>query len=413
LNWLFVHQAFPAQYTQLARYLANDDQKVVAISRASYDTIGGVHNVQYRSQPTSGRLDKYLQDFVKGVRNGSAVAAVGQELRRNGFIPDLILGHAAWGELLFLKDVWPNSPLLGYFEFYFSRTGGPSGFDAEFPCRADDPAYFRTRNTIQVSSFDVVERGQTPTEFQRSTYPPRYRSEITVVHEGVDTNIFSPSSTARVWLDDHLFVPGDEIVTYSARSLEPHRGFHIFMRALPSILRRRPRAHVLIVGRGDACYSRSPAHHRSYAEQFFAEIENSVDRTRIHFVGLLPTDQYRAVLQISAVHVYLTYPFVLSWSLIEAMATGCVVVGSRTPPVQEVIVNNENGLLVDFFDCERLADQVCYVLARPDRCIRLRAAARETALKRFDFGTVCLPAHLRLFQQLTGSRNLRIRCSSR
>ena len=222
-----------------------------------------------------------------------------------------------------------------------------------------------------------------------------------------------PAARREFWLDDHLFVPGDEIVTYSARSLEPHRGFHIFMRALPSILRRRPRAHVLIVGRGDACYSGSPAHHRSYAERFFAEIENSVDRTRIHFVGLLPTDQYRAVLQISAVHVYLTYPFVLSWSLIEAMATGCVVVGSRTPPVQEVIVNNENGLLVDFFDCERLADQVCYVLARPDRCIRLRAAARETALKKFDFGTICLPAQLRLFQQLTGSRNLRIRCSSR
>ena len=215
-----------------------------------------------------------------------------------------------------MKDVWPNSPLLGYFEFYFSRTGGPSGFDAEFPCRADDPAYFRTRNAIQVSSFDVVERGQTPTEFQRSTYPPRYRSEK-----------FSPSSTARVWLDDHLFVPGDEIVTYSARSLEPHRGFHIFMRALPSILRRRPRAHVLIVGRGDACYSGSPAHHRSYAEQFFAEIENSVDRTRIHFVGLLPTDQYRAVLDSLR-----SREFIISWLNHTPHATAVYASCSALPP---------------------------------------------------------------------------------
>jgi glycosyltransferase involved in cell wall biosynthesis len=394
----------------VARYLANDGQKVVAISRASGDTIsreggdtiGGVHNVRYRPPRTSLRLNQYMQDFVSGVRSGSAVAAVGRELKSQGFDPDLIIGHAGWGELLFLKDIWPNRPLLGYFEFYFRHTGGPDGFDAEFPCRADDPAYFRTKNAIQLSSFDVVEHGQTATEFQRSTYPQRYRNDITVVHEGVDTRALRPVPTTRVWLGNRLFVPGDEIVTYSARSLEPHRGFHIFMRALPLILRRRPRAHILIVGHGDACYSGSPTTYRSYAEQFMAEIEESVDRSRIHFVGFLPTERYRAVLQVSAVHIYFTYPFVLSWSLIEAMATGCLVVGSRTPPVQEVIVDGENGLLVDFFDCEGLADQVCYALAHPDRYSRLRAAARATAVKRFDFATVCLPAYLQLLQRFTG-----------
>ena len=245
----------------------------MAISRSRGNPIQGIHNIQYRPPRTSVRLNRYIQDFVSGVRNASAVAAIGQGLKRSGFEPDLIIGHAGWGELLFLKEIWPNRPLLGYFEFYFRHTGGPAGFDAEFPCRADDPAYFRTRNAVQLSSFDVVEQGQSPTEFQRSTYPQRYRNDITVIHEGVDTKALRPDPTTRVWLGDRLFVPGDEVVTYSARSLEPHRGFHIFMRALPSILRRRPHAHVLIVGRGDASYSGPPANHRSYAEQFMAEIE--------------------------------------------------------------------------------------------------------------------------------------------
>jgi glycosyltransferase involved in cell wall biosynthesis len=404
LNWLFVHQSFPAQYAQLARYLANEGHNVVAISRSCCNPIAGIRNVLYRPPRTSARLHRYVQDFVSGVRNASAVAAVGQELKRGGFDPDLIIGHAGWGELLFLKEVWPNRPLLGYFEFYFRRTGGPAGFDAEFPCRADDPAYFRTRNAIQLSSFEIVEQGQTATEFQRSTYPRRYCSDITVVHEGVDTKAIRPDPAKRVWLDDRLFVPGDEIVTYSARSLEPHRGFHIFMRALPLILRRRPRAHVLIVGRGATSYSNPPAKHRSYVEQLMAEIKDLVDRKRIHFLGFLSSEHYRAVLQISAVHIYLTYPFVLSWSLIEAMATECLIVASRTAPVQEVIRDGENGLLVDFFDCEGLADRICYGLTH--RCSKLRAAARETAVKRFDFSAVTLPAHLQLFQWLTGSRTL-------
>jgi glycosyltransferase involved in cell wall biosynthesis len=404
LNWLFVHQTFPAQYAQIARFLANEGHNVVAISRLSGNPIAGIKNLQYRSPRTSIRLSHYVQDFVSGVRNGFAVAAVGQELKRGNFDPDLIIGHAGWGELLFLKEVWPNRPLLGYFEFYFRHNGGPAGFDAEFPCRADDPAYFRTRNAIQLTSFEVVERGQTPTEFQRSTYPQRYRKDITVLHEGVDTEAVRPDAATRVWLGNRLFVPGDEIVTYSARSLEPHRGFHIFMRALPLILRRHPRAHALIVGGRDTSYSAPPAKHRSYAEQLVAEIKNSVDRRRVHFVGFLSTEHFRAVLQISAVHVYFTYPFVLSWSLIEALSAGCLVVGSRTAPVQEVISDGETGLLVDFFDYEGLADRVCYGLTHG--CSKLRVAARETAVKRFDFNTVCLPAHLRLLQRLTGSRTL-------
>jgi glycosyltransferase involved in cell wall biosynthesis len=403
LNWLFIHQAFPAQYVRVARFLAEEGHNVVAISRRSSTTIDGVRTVHYRPQRTSIRLDHYIKDFVSGVRNGSAVAAVGLQLKKSGFDPNLIIGHTGWGELLFLKEVWPHRPILGYFEYYLRLAGGPAGFDVEFPCQADDPSYFRVRNAIQVSSFDVVDGGQTATEFQRSSYPERYRSDISVVHEGVDTKALRPDPKTRVWMGDRMFVPGDEIVTYSARSLEPHRGFHIFMRALPSLLRRRPRAHVIIVGSGHVSYSDPPSKYPSYAEQFMAEIEGSVDRTRIHFVGFLPSEQYRAVLQISAVHIYFTYPFVLSWSLIEAMAMGCLVIGSRTPPVQEVIQDGKNGLLVDFLDWEGLADRVCSVLANSERYTKVREAARETAVKRFDFSTVCLPAHLRLFQKLTGA----------
>lgn len=400
-DWLFVHQGFPGQFVHAARHLAAAGHNVVAMAQSGAGPLDGVRTVHYRRPRQGGEPHPYPVAYARSVRNGEAVAALAEKLKRQGFDPRLMVGHSGWGEILFLKDVWPDRPLLGYFEFYWRLAGGDIGFDPEFPGRADAAAYYRTRNAIDLLSLEAVDRGHTPTRFQRSTYPKRYHGDIAVVHEGVDTAALRPNPSTRVWLDDHLLRPGDEVITYSARSLEPHRGFHVFMRALPSILRRRPQARVLIVGHGNACYSLAPANHRSYAEQFMAEIAGEVDRSRIHFLGPLPDERYRAVLRVSAVHVYFTYPFVLSWSLIEAMSTGCLVIGSRTAPVEEVIRDGQNGLLVDFFDHDGLADRICHVLAKPERHRRLRAAARETAVKRFDCHSVCLPALLRLYRRLT------------
>jgi glycosyltransferase involved in cell wall biosynthesis len=400
MNWLFIHQSFPGQFTHIARRLAEAGHTVVSISQLPARAIPKGRALGYRPRRPAASLPALHQELQRAIDNGEAVASLAEQLKRTGFDPHLVIGHTGWGEVLFVKDIWPTRPLLGYFEFHHR----PLVFDAEYPPTAVDVARHRVNDAVDTMTLGVVDSGLTPTAFQRSTYPKPYWNQLVVAHEGIDTHRFRPEPQTRIRLGDRLVVPGDEIVTYCARSLEPHRGFHLFMRAVPQILKRRPNAHVLIVGRGRHCYSAPPATHRSYAEQLMAEIAGSVDPSRIHFLGHLPSTHYRAVLRVSAVHVYLTYPFVLSWSLLEAMSTRCLVVGSRTPPVEEMITDGENGLLVDFFDGAALADRICDVLSHPDRYDSLRAAARQSVIDRCDLEKVCLPAHLRLYGRLTGHR---------
>ena len=194
------------------------------------------------------------------------------------------------------------------------------------------------------------------------------------------------------------------MITFVSRRLEPYRGFHVFMRALPRLLRERPQAHVLIVGGDEAGYGQPPPGGGTWREVLWAEVGGVLDRSRVHFLGRVPYAEFVALLQLSSVHVYLTYPFVLSWSMIEAMACGCAVVASATPPVLEVIEDGGNGLLVDFFDTDRIVDAVSRVLDHPDRMRAMRAAARRTAIERYDFATVCLPRHVELIERIAARR---------
>jgi glycosyltransferase involved in cell wall biosynthesis len=269
----------------------------------------------------------------------------------------------------------------------------------------DDALRLRTRNAINLLGLEAADWGQTPTLWQRSQYPRRYREGITVIHEGIDTDHVRPDPTARIWLRGGPSLSGDdEVVTYSSRNLEPYRGFHIFMRALPEVLRRRPHAQVLIVGSDGVAYGRRPSRAASWRQQLLAELEGRLDLSRIHFVSRLPYQQYLAVLQLSSVHVYLTYPFVLSWSLLEAMSAGCLVIGSRTPPAEEVVRDGENGYLVDLLDIDGLADRIEFACRNRHQHQQLRAAARETMTAKYDLRTLCLPAHLALYQRLTGAQ---------
>jgi glycosyltransferase involved in cell wall biosynthesis len=402
MNCLFIHQNFPGQYVHIARHLAETGHRVAFITQQRGGQIPGIRKIEYAAAPSSAAAHAYLGEFDAGVANGLTVASLCEALKHDGFSPDLVIGHNGWGETLYLKDVWPTVPLLAYFEFFYRWSGSDVDFDPEFPPAPDEAMRLRTRNAINLLGLDSADWGQTPTEWQRDQYPRRHWNRISVIHEGVDSNVVRPDATARVWLRGGLSLsPDDEVITYSARNLEPYRGFHTFMRALPGFLRRRPNAHILIAGGDGVSYGRKPTGAQTWCEQLLGELDGQLDLDRVHFLGRLPYRQYLALLQISTAHVYLTYPFVLSWSLLEAMSAGCLVIGSRTPPVEEVIVDGENGWLVDFFDVEEVSEKLAFACARRDRHDPVRRAARETVVTRYDLKTVCLPGHLTLFRNLT------------
>jgi glycosyltransferase involved in cell wall biosynthesis len=411
MNFIFIHQNAPGQYIHIARHLANAGHNVLFIgqNRNFSDTVGdrdisGIRTITYATPEYASPVHPNLHDTEAGVLNGLAVAQLCAELKRQGYVPDLVAGHNGWGETLYIKDVWPTTPLLGYFEFFYHARGVDADFDSEFPSGAHDAMRIRTRNAINLLGLDAADWGQTPTFWQRDQYPACFHDKISVVHEGIDTDRVHPDPQARIWLGNgQSFAREDEVVTYCARNLEPYRGFHVFMRALPGILRARPRAHVLIVGGDSVSYGRRPTQAATWRQQLLAELGSTLDLRRIHFLGRAHYRQYLAVLQISSVHVYFTYPFVLSWSLLEAMAAGCLVIGSRTRPVEEVIEHGANGYLADFFDIEGLTETVSAALATKERHEHIRAAARATVVQKYDLHRVCLPAHVKLLRELTAS----------
>ena len=232
------------------------------------------------------------------------------------------------------------------------------------------------------------------------------QSRISVLHEGVDTHRVKPKPSARFHLSgaSRTLTRDDEVVTYVARNLEPYRGFHIFMRALPQLLRRRKALQVVIVGGDGVSYGAPPPPRSTFRAMMLEELGSKLDLERVHFVGRLNYNDYLSLLQVSSVHVYLTYPFVLSWSFIEAMACGCLIVGSATAPVLEVLRDGVNGLTVDFFAHAKLASRIESALADPAKMRAIRKAARATAVREFDFNDVLLPQWLSLFDDLVNGR---------
>ena len=399
MKLLFLHQNYPGQYREILAWLiAQGGHEIVFLTqRQGVPDTPGVRIIRYsphhRPAEDAYGLSRYWEECA-GSGYGAALAA--QALDKEGFKPDVILGHVGWGELTFTKIVWPDVPVIGFFEYYFLAQGGSVGFDPEFPASPHIPFIMHARNAVNYINLETVDLGQSPTLWQRDTYPESFHSKIYTCHDGIRSDLLRPNPEASVMLDrlGRAVTRSDEIFTYMARNMEPTRGFHTFMRALPHILEARPNARALIIGGNETSYGKKSAEDGGYRAQMEREVGSSVDWSRVHFLGRVPYADYQKIIQISRCHIYLTVPFVLSWSLLEAMSMGATIVASDVAPVREAMTHGETGLLVDFFDPEALAAQVADVLAAPGDYAHLGPAARAHIVENYDFLTRCLEVHI-------------------
>lgn len=393
---LFIHQNFPGQFLHLAPELAKRGHQCLALTDAKNNRASAIPVLRYKHDtpevdPAATRLGR---NYTLMSDRGVSVARAARQLRdERGYTPDVIFGHSGWGETLFLKEVWPTAKLIVYAEFYYKGVGADVGFDPEFSTAGFDQVMIAQGRTAHLGQALLhADAGVSPTEWQASTYPAPLRRMISVIHDGVDIDALAPDPAARFALPDgRVLHAGDEVLTFVNRNLEPYRGYHIFMRALPAVLKARPEAQVVIVGGDEVSYGVAPKGEKGWKEHILAEMRDQLDLSRVHFMGKVPYASFRALLHVSRVHAYLTYPFVLSWSMIEAMAAGCHIVASDTAPVTEAITDGQNGTLVNFFDVAAWSEKLTEALANPARFQPLRDAARQTALARYDLRRHCLP----------------------
>jgi glycosyltransferase involved in cell wall biosynthesis len=408
MRFLFIHQNFPGQFRHVAAALAARGHEVVALGvNEPAAPIAGVRHVLYRDgvrpAPRAGHpLAGALAELAEKVARGEAAAQAMQALRNEGFTPDAVVAHPGWGEAYFVKDVFPAARHVVYAEYFYGGEGDDASFDPEFAKPSVGASErVRIRNTHLLHALNACDAALAPTEFQKSRHPAWAQERIRVIHEGIDTERFRPDPGASVQLKTAGLTlrAGDEVVTFAARQLEPYRGYHIFMRALPLLQKLRPQARVVIVGGDGSSYGAAPPAGKTWKDIFLAEVAPRLDIGRVHFVGRVPHGVLTQLMQVSAVHAYLTYPFVLSWSLMEAMSVGCLIVASGTEPVRELIEDGRNGLLTDFFDAGALAHRIADALERRAELGALRDAARRTIVSRYDLARHCLPAQLALLEQ--------------
>lgn len=418
---LFVHQNFPGQFKHLAPALARLGHRVIALLPADRAAqvaaplaAQGIEVEAYAiARASTPGVHRWIAHFESKVIRGEACFRGALALRERGLVPDVVVAHPGWGEPLMLREVWPTARIGLYCEFHYAPRGLDVGFDPEF--RVDDPGdacRVRLMNVNASVQMEMADAGLSPTRWQADTYPEPLRSRISVAHDGIDTDALCPDPTASftLTLADGRTLRldrGDEVVSFVNRNLEPYRGYHVFMRALPELLARRPRAQVVLVGGDSVSYGAppDPRRHgpRSWRQIFADEVRPRIadaDWARVHFVDRVPHATLTALMRVASVHVYLTYPFVLSWSLLEAMSVGCPIVASDTGPVRDAIDDGRTGLLVDFFDAGALAERVCALLEDPAAGRALGERARAVARERWDLRRICLPAQLRWVEAL-------------
>lgn len=404
MKYLFLHQNFPGQFKVIAeRLAAQKGNEVLALRQNRHEVeVKGVALASYRFLRTQ-KTDQHplLTELEAKMLRAEAVAEAARRLKKKGWSPDVVVAHPGWGEALLIKDVWPRARLVSFLEYFYAPEGQDFNFDPEFAVQdADVMARLRFKNTVTLHALHESDALWTATEWQRSTFPVWARDRIEVIHEGVDMEYFKPDPSAELAIGgkDIRLTQADEVITYASRSLEPVRGFHVFMRALPEILRRRPNAHVVLMGKEAVSYGQEPRDAKSWLQKMMDEVGAGLDPARVHLVGFQSREAYRAVLQLSDAHVYLTYPFVLSWSVVEALSCGARLVGSNVGPVREVMPAGNEPYLFDFFDQQGLVDSVVRALDRKKAERTAEARAARALVKKGYSTELQVKALMRLFK---------------
>lgn len=399
MKFLFVHQNMPGQYRELLSWLVQQGgHEIVFLTQRKGLRIDGVTTVTYQPHHQPGKEAYGLsKDWEAAAGAGLGAALAARQLQRDqGFKPDIIIGHTGWGELLFMKEIWPDVPVIGFFEYFYRTSGGLVGFDPDAPPNDQAGFFAQARNSVPYASIEVVDQGHTPTYWQRDRFPTSFHDRMYTCHDGIRCDRLQADPAASVGLGrlSRPLTRDDEVVTYVARNMERARGFHIMMRALPQIQAKRPKARVLMIGGNETSYGSESSHPKGLRGEMEAELGDQVDWSRVHFLGKVPYDDLCRIIRISRCHIYLTMPFVLSWSLLEAMSMQATVVAANVAPVREAVRHGATGMLVDFFDPTALADQVTDVLDNPGAYAHLGPAARAQVLENYDFLSRCLPEHI-------------------
>lgn len=400
---LFAHTNYPAQFGGFGEWLAAQGFEVAFLTQRQDARSDAIRIATCSDHRAVGKeTHRYVRPLERAAITGQAFARAGIDLAKDGFQPDLVMAHSGWGAGLYLKDVWPQSAYVPYFEWYYSWPAVDRLPDDKLENPVEGRAFNRTRNAPLVLDFTSADLAICPTRFQARQFPSFLRDRLTIMHDGIDTDVMHPGDRSRAVLD-HWGIPRDaEIVTSITRGMEPHRGFPEIMRAIAILQKSRPKLHAVIGGEDRVAYGAKLPEGDSWKRRMLAELD--LDRERLHFTGLLPRPAMVKLMAASDVHTYLTVPFVLSWSLLDAMSTGCLIVASDTPPVREFMEDGKTGLLVPMHDHEALAARIAEALDNREGLERVRNKARVQIVEHLDAKRVIWPKRKTLIEKTIRNR---------
>lgn len=400
MNILFVHRNFPAQFKNLIEELAKDSSNVITfLTSNTKDEIKGVKKIVYTLKEKQITVDHpYMDTYQEALLHGKAAAEAAYEANAKGALtkPDVIYGHS-WGPSVFMKDVFADVPLICYFEWFSREKDSAYDFGGN-TLDVDKKAHIRCNNAQILLDLVSCDAGLSPTEWQKKQFPVEFHDKIKVIHDGVDVELCKPNPDAKFIIKDKNIELStkDEVITYATRGMEALRGFPEFMEAVQILQKKRPKMHFVIAGEDKVFYGPKAPKGTTYKQLMLQKL--NLDMNRVHFVGKLPYEDYVSLLQVSSAHVYATYPFVLSWSILDAMACGACVIASSTQPVLEVIENNKNGLLFDFSSVEHLVKRVEFALTNPEKVKQIKENARKTVVEKYD-KNILVPQHIEFIKE--------------